>query len=79
MLKMEDYIVIKRLKDKGVYLKGIAEELGVHPKTVTRGCSGRSPPEPYPPTSSQILSYFVFLTISERRPLDFLFAKKWTF
>jgi transposase len=36
MLNKEDYVVIKSLKGRGVYLKDIAEELGVHPKTVSR-------------------------------------------
>ena len=36
MLRMEDYIVIKALKERGVYQKDIAEQLGVHPKTVSR-------------------------------------------
>jgi len=36
MLNKEDYAVIKSLKGRGVYLKDIAEELGVHPKTVGR-------------------------------------------
>ena len=30
-LSKEDYIVIKTLKNRGVYLKDIAEELGVLP------------------------------------------------
>lgn len=37
MLKKEDWMEIKALVEKGVYKKDIAEELGVHPKTVTRG------------------------------------------
>ncbi|HID83593.1 MAG TPA: hypothetical protein EYP54_00470 [Anaerolineales bacterium] len=36
MLRQEDYIVIKALHQRGVYQKDIAEELGVHPKTVSR-------------------------------------------
>ena len=36
MLNKEDYAVIKSLKGRGVYLKDIAEELGVHTKTVSR-------------------------------------------
>ncbi len=36
MLKKEDWMEIKELVEKGVYKKDIAEELGVHPKTVTR-------------------------------------------
>lgn len=36
MLKKEDFAVIKTLKERGVYQKDIAAELGVHPKTVSR-------------------------------------------
>jgi len=36
MLSKEDYLVIKTLNQRGVYLKDIAQELGVHPKTVSR-------------------------------------------
>jgi transposase len=36
MLSKEDYVVIKALKQRGVYLKDIAAELGIHPKTVSR-------------------------------------------
>lgn len=36
MLKKEDYRMIEVLKKRGVYVKDIAEELGVHPKTVQR-------------------------------------------
>lgn len=44
MLSQEDYIVIKTLKARGVYNKDIAEELGVHPKTVSRALKrGKAP------------------------------------
>lgn len=36
MLSKEDFAVIKALKARGVYQKDIAEQLGVHPKTVGR-------------------------------------------
>ncbi len=36
MLKLEDYLMIKALKRRGVYHKDIAAELGVHPRTVSR-------------------------------------------
>jgi transposase len=36
MLSKEDYAVIKALKQRGVYVKDIAAELEVHPKTVSR-------------------------------------------
>lgn len=36
MLRREDILMIKALKARGVYQKDIAEQLGVHPKTVSR-------------------------------------------
>lgn len=36
MLRKEDFAVIKALKKRDVYVKDIAAELGVHPKTVSR-------------------------------------------
>ncbi len=36
MLGKEDFAVIQALRKRGVYLRDIAEELGVHPKTVSR-------------------------------------------
>ena len=35
MLKKEDFAVIKALDQHGVFIKDIAAELGVHPKTVS--------------------------------------------
>ncbi len=46
MLKKEDYAVIKALAQRGVYLKDIASELGVHPKTVRRALHRGSAPAP---------------------------------
>ncbi|HBD06729.1 MAG TPA: IS21 family transposase [Syntrophobacteraceae bacterium] len=49
MLSKEDWMEIKAQAEKGVYLKDIAQELGVHPKTVSRALqregapSGRRP------------------------------------
>ena len=49
MLNKEDYAVIKALKQRGVYLKDIAAELGMHPKTVSRalkrGGAAKRPPQ----------------------------------
>lgn len=67
MLSQEDYIVIKTLTKRGVYQKDIAEELGVHPKTVSRALKRGGPPEkkrkqrkskldPYKATIDQLLS-----------------------
>jgi transposase len=36
MLSQEDFMMIKALSERGVYQKDIAEQLGVHPKTVSR-------------------------------------------
>lgn len=44
MIRKEDYAVIKSLEQRGVYLKDIAAELGVHPRTVTRALKRGSAP-----------------------------------
>lgn len=44
MLSQEDYLVIKTLKQRGVYTKDIAAELGVHPRTVSRALQRGSAP-----------------------------------
>ena len=36
MLGLEDFMTIQALVKRGVYLCDIAEQLGVHPKTVSR-------------------------------------------
>lgn len=67
MLKKEDYRMIEILKKRGVYLKDIAEEVGVHPKTVRRALKRGGAPlkerqkkasklEPYQPKIDQLLS-----------------------
>ena len=67
MLSKEDFAVIKALKRRGVYNKDIAEELGVHPKTVSRALKRDGPPErqrkkrgskldPYKPKIDKLLS-----------------------
>jgi len=48
MLSKEDYTVIKALKQRGVYLKDIAAELGIHPKTVSRALKRGSAPKRAP-------------------------------
>ena len=45
MLSQEDYLMIKTLKKRGVYLKDIAAELGVHPKTVSRALQRERAPQ----------------------------------
>lgn len=44
MLRKEDFAVIQALKNHDVYLKDIAAELGVHPKTVSRSLRRGSAP-----------------------------------
>jgi len=67
MLRKEDFAVIKSLNQRGVYIKDIASELGVHPKTVSRALKRNAAPkrerkrsarklEPYQPKIDQLLS-----------------------
>jgi transposase len=67
MLSKEDFAVIKALKVRGVYQKDIAEQLGVHPKTVSRVLKRGAAPQgtrqrrvrkldPYKPTVDRLLS-----------------------
>ena len=44
MLRKEDFAVIKSLNQHGVYIKDIAAELGVHPKTVSRALKRKAAP-----------------------------------
>jgi transposase len=46
MLSKEDYAVIETLNKRGVYLKDIAEELEVHPRTVKRALQRGGAPKP---------------------------------
>ena len=47
MLSKEDYAVIKSLNERAVYLKDIAAELEVHPRTVRRALKrGSAPAKP---------------------------------
>jgi len=45
MLTVEDYLVIRTLKKRGVYTKDIAAEVGVHPRTVSRALARGAAPE----------------------------------
>jgi len=67
MLRKENIAVIKSLHRRGVFLKDIAEELGVHPKTVSRVLKNERTPnserkrsesrlEPYKPKIDRLLS-----------------------
>lgn len=58
MLKKEDFAVIKALANRGVYLKDIAADLGVHPKTVRRALQRGSAPTPKPPPRGSKLDPF---------------------
>ena len=58
MLNKEDYAVIKALKQRGVYNKDIAAEIGVHPKTVSRALKrGSEPQRPSPERESKLEPY----------------------
>src|SRR5512133_709068 len=67
MITKETFIMLKSLHQHGVYLKDIAAELGVHPKTISRAlkrdgapsrtrASRESKLEPYKPKIDQRLS-----------------------
>lgn len=44
MLNKEDWMYINTQRDKGVYIKDIAEELGIHPRTASRALKRGGPP-----------------------------------
>ena len=46
MLGLEDFMTIQALVKRGVYLCDIAEQLGVHPRTVRRALHRGGPPAP---------------------------------
>ena len=46
MLRKEDYAVIQSLTERGIYLKDIAAELEVHPRTVKRALQRGGAPKP---------------------------------
>ena len=73
MLRKEDYRMIQVLRKQGMYLKDIAEELGVDPRTVRRALKRGSAPgkerkraesklEQYKPTVDRLLSEGVWNT-----------------
>lgn len=81
MLSKEDYIVIKGLKQRGVYNKDIAAELGVHPKTVSRALKREGAPkrptprqesklEPYKATVDQLLAEGVWNAVVIFREIE---------
>jgi transposase len=81
MLSKEDYAVIKALNARGVYQKDIAEQLGVHPKTVSRalkraGAPARTRParpsklDPYKARVDQLLREEVWNAVVILRELQ---------
>ena len=67
MIRKEDFAVMKALAQRGVYLKDIALELGVHPRTVSRALARQGAPErgrrkseskldPHKPTIDRLLT-----------------------
>jgi transposase len=58
MISKEDFAVIKSLDQRGVYQKDIADELGVHPRTVSRALKrGGSPQRERKKRSSKLDAY----------------------
>lgn len=58
MIRKEDFMVMKALNQRGVYLKDIADELGVNPKTVSRALKrGSAPKRERPKRGSQLDAY----------------------
>lgn len=82
MLKREDYLMIQEKWVKGVYIKDIAAELGVHPRTVRRALkrgsapSGRRPRarrsklDPFKPMIDQLLSEGVWNAVVILRAIE---------
>ena len=59
MLRKEDWMEIKAQVERGVYVKDIAVELGVHPKTVSRALKRQgAPPGDRPEARKSILDPF---------------------
>jgi len=58
MLRKEDFAVIKSLSQRGVYIKDIAAELGVHPKTVSRALKRKGAPTPQRPAAGSKLEAY---------------------
>jgi transposase len=74
MLRKEDFAVIKALQRRDVYIKDIAADLGVHPKTVSRALKRGSAPsmvrrrrasklDPFKATVDRLLSEGVWNTM----------------
>jgi transposase len=81
MLGSEDFMVIQALVQRGVYLCDIAQQLGVHPRTVRRALQGGGPPrrrggrrgsvlDPYRPAVDQLLTEGVWNAVVIWRELQ---------
>jgi transposase len=81
MLGSEDFVVIQALVQRGVYLCDIAQQLGVHPKTVRRALQRGGPPrrrggrrgsllDPYRPVVDQLLTEGVWNAVVIWRELQ---------
>ncbi len=81
MLRKEDFAVIKALHAQGVYQKDIAEQLGVHPKTISRALQRASAPprarakrgaklDPYKATVDRLLAEGVWNAVVIFRQLQ---------
>ena len=82
MLKRGDYLMIQQKHDDGVYIKDIAGELGVHPKTVSRALkrggapTGKRPRarrsilDPYKPAIDRLLQAGVWNALVILRELQ---------
>jgi transposase len=81
MLRKEDFAVIKALHERGVYQKDIAEQLGVHPKTVSRALKREGVPsrkraerveklDPYKATIDRLLSEGVWNAVVIMRQIQ---------
>lgn len=82
MLRREEWMMIQELRDKGAYIKDIAAELGVHPKTVSRALarggapSGKRPRarrsklDPYKATVDRLLGEGVWNAVVVLRLLQ---------
>ena len=81
MLGLEDFMTIQALVKRGVYLCDIAEQLGVHPRTVRRALQRGGPParrggrrgsvlDPYRPRVDQLLGEGVWNTVVIFRELQ---------
>lgn len=58
MIRKEDFTVIKSLNQRGVFMKDIAEELGVHPRTISRALRrGGAPKRERKPSESKLEPY----------------------